>query len=241
MQQSSNNFYINGDYYQNKPTWDIEDSKWKAGIIYDLYKKNNLIPKRIADVGCGAGAILEELSKKDNSPELLEGFDISPQAIALAKKRENNKIKFYNKDFSGTKDLKTDLLLIIDVIEHIDDYFNFLRKIREKGSYFIFHVPIDLSCRTILKPHVLLQQRKSVGHIHYFSEEMIRWSLNDIGFKIIDWHYTKPVNDIQPGKSIKKKIKSILRNISFAINKPLSVKLWGSYSMLILAKPFQES
>lgn len=236
MKKSSNELYTSGKYLQNKPTWDVEDSEWKAKMIYDLYKKNKLTPKSVTEVGCGAGAILEELSIKDGNIEMLDGFDISPQAILLAKQRENNKVKFYNEDFISMEYAHPDLLLVIDVLEHVDDYYNFLRKLHDKSDFFIFHIPLDLSCRTILKPHILLQQRDTAGHIHYFSEEMVYWFLKDIGFEIIDWHYTKPLIDINKPSTFRIKIKKFLRNMSFAINKPLSAKLWGSYSMLILAR-----
>jgi hypothetical protein len=100
----------------------------------------------------------------------------------------------------------------------------------------MFHIPLDLSCRTILKPHILLQQRESVGHIHYFSKELVQWMLKDTGYEIIDWMYTKPMLDLKPPGTFKRRIKKILRNASFSINKDLSAKLWGSYSMMILAK-----
>ena len=126
--------------------------------------------------------------------------------------------------------------MIIDVVEHVDDFYEFLRRLKTKGRNFVFHVPLDLSCRTIMKPHVLLQQRQSVGHIHYFTKEIVEWALKDTGFEIIDWVYTKPIVDIDSADSPKRWIKKILRNLSFAINKDWSVKKWGGYSMMILAK-----
>jgi hypothetical protein len=65
---------------------------------------------------------------------------------------------------------------------------------------------------------------------------MVEWALKDTGFSIVDWLYTKPETDLVKTRSVKKRIKQILRNISFAINKDLSAKLWGGYSMMILAK-----
>jgi hypothetical protein len=100
----------------------------------------------------------------------------------------------------------------------------------------VFHIPLDVSARTIMKPHVLLQQRQSVGHIHYFSKEMAIWALQDTGYDIIDWVYTKPVVDVTRADSFKRFIKKTLRNISFAINKEWSVKKWGGYSLMILTK-----
>jgi hypothetical protein len=87
-----------------------------------------------------------------------------------------------------------------------------------------------------MKPHVLLQQRQSVGHIHYYTKEMAAWALKDTGYEIIDWVYTKPVVDTQPANSIMRGVKKILRNISFALNKDWSVKKWGGYSIMVIAK-----
>jgi hypothetical protein len=56
------------------------------------------------------------------------------------------------------------------------------------------------------------------------------------GFEVIDWVYTKPVVDIDRPDSFKRAIKKMLRNISFSLAKDWSVKKWGGYSMMILAK-----
>ena len=228
------NIYTDGTYLKNNPDWGRKDAGWKSKIISDLLKKNNLTPNEIVEVGCGAGAILQNLSHSFSDAQLT-GYDISPQAIGLAKEFENNKLHFYNED-AHDKNIHADLLLVIDVLEHVDDYYSFLEKLKPKSEYFVFHIPLDLSSRTILKPHVLLQQRDAVGHIHYFSKEMVLWALKDKGYTIIDWVYTKPIIDTDPPDSFKRRVKKILRNLSFSINKNLSAKLWGGYSMMILAK-----
>lgn len=236
MKQSSNDIYVNGEYFNNNPDWDIADARWKTDVIVDLLKRNKLNPKQVIEVGCGAGENLVELLKKDNGIEKLTGFDISPQAINLAAKKVTDKISFFNEDITGKENMHADLMLVIDVVEHVDDYYGFLRKLKTKSDWFVFHIPLDLSCRTVMKPHVLLQQRQSVGHIHYYSKEMVEWALLDTGYEIIDWEYTKPVVDVQPANSVKRFVKKILRNFSFAINKDWSAKKWGGYSMMILAK-----
>ena len=236
MKVSSNDLYVNGEYFKNNPNWDIADAKWKVEIIFNLLKKNNIAPKEVIEVGCGAGENLVELLKRDSSIEKLSGYDISPQAIALANGRSSDKISFYNEDCTLKENINADLILIIDVVEHVDDYYGFLRKLKAKSKYFVFHIPLDISCRTVLKPHVMLQQRHSVGHIHYYTKEMVEWALQDTGYEIIDWVYTKPVVDVQAADSFKRFIKKILRNISFAVNKDWSAKKWGGYSMMVFAK-----
>jgi len=47
--------YLNDDYLQANPTWDVEDSGWKARQVYDLIEKLQLPVGRVCEVGCGAG------------------------------------------------------------------------------------------------------------------------------------------------------------------------------------------
>ena len=236
MKISSDEMYISGAYYKNNPDWDIADAPWKAEIIYQLLKKNNIHPETVIETGCGAGYNLVELQKKEKGFTKLTGYDISPQAIELAKINSTENIRFLNEDITLTDKASSDLMLVIDVIEHVDDYYGFLRKLKSKSSYFVFHIPLDLAARTIMKPHVLLQQRSSVGHIHYFTKETAWWALTDTGYEIIDWTYTKPVVDVKKANSVKRWVKKCLRNLSFALNKDWSAKKWGGYSVMVLAK-----
>lgn len=233
---SSDDIYIDGTYLNNNPEWGIKDSEWKAKTILELVRKNNLLIRNVTEVGCGAGGILESLSKKMEKNVSFVGYDISPQAIAFAKQKEKENLHFFNEKYGSDNSIHTDLLLVIDVFEHVDDYYTFLENMKKKSDYFIFHIPLDLSCRTILKPHVLLQQRETVGHIHYFSKEMVLWFLKDKGYEILDWHYTKPVVDEEPSNNFKRRIKKSLRNLSFSVNEDTTAKFFGGYSMMILAK-----
>lgn len=236
MKTSSDEFYINGEYLKHNQTWGLEDVKWKANAIYKLLKKNNTPVSNIVDVGCGSGGILEELAQKDLNIQTLTGYDISPDAFDIATKRQTGKVSFVNADYTQTDFPPVDLLLAIDVIEHVDDFYGFLRKLKERSNHFVFHIPLDLCCRSIIKPHILLQQREAVGHIHYFTKEMALWFLKDTGYTIIDFVYTMPEIDVDPPRSFKQFVKKQLRRFSFFINKELSIKLWGGYSMMILLK-----
>ena len=80
-------------------------------------------------------------------------------------------------------------------------------KIISQLDFLVFHIPLDLACRTILKSHVLMQQRNAVGHIHYFTREMVQWALKDKGYTISDWMYTKPIIDVYPPDSFKRRVK----------------------------------
>jgi SAM-dependent methyltransferase len=227
--------YTEGDYLQQNPDWSAADSDWKAGMIADLLRKNATAFQTVAEVGCGAGGVLRGLQQQMGQGQY-SGYDISPQAIALAQRHQNQQLHFHNEDFTAQEYDVVDLLLMIDVAEHVQDYYHFLRQLKGKAHRFVFHIPLDMSCRTLLKPHVLLQQRQSVGHIHYFTKEQVWWILADCGYTVQDWHYTKPRIDIDRPVGMKATVKKWLRNAFYRISPGLSAKLWGGYSVLILAK-----
>ena len=236
MIPGKNEFYTGGGYLQNNPTWHAEDAMMKASVINGLITKHKLDSVNVVEIGCGAGANLVELGKLNPAIQVLKGFDISPQAISIAKPFENTRLSFYCEDFFLTDTAKPDVLLMIDVLEHVEDYIGFLQNLKERSNHFIFHIPLDLSCRTILKPHVLYQQRRSVGHIHYFSKEIIEWALEDAGYQVLDQVYTKPAIDTGAVKSLKGYAKKHLRNFSFFLNPHWSAKNWGGYSIMFLLK-----
>ena len=86
--------------------------------------------------------------------------------------------------------LLTISILLIDLIEHLEDYFQFLRSIKEKSHYAILHIPLEMFALSALYPQFLLGQRKKVGHLHYFSKEIALQMLRDLGFELFDYSYT---------------------------------------------------
>ncbi len=232
---TGDNIYTDGGYLKKNPSWGSEDSEWKAIEINKLIARNQLAARTVVEIGCGFGRILWHLSRLNKAISRLTGFDISPQAIQKAQELESDKLKFFQGDFAIGPAGYFDLVLVIDVIEHLENYFEFLRNIRDAGDKFIFHIPIDLSCRTLFKPHITLQQRRDVGHLHYFSHDHIEWILKDTGYVIIDWTLSYPEVDRNKPANFKSWLKKILRKISFTISKKWSVTLWGGYSIMILA------
>ncbi|MFS8083807.1 MAG: class I SAM-dependent methyltransferase [Ginsengibacter sp.] len=237
MAFSSDDLYTGSGYLKKNPNWDDDFSEWKAGLVMELIEKNKIQFKTVVEVGCGAGGILRHLYSNYKQAVSWRGFDISGDAIRLAKEKEHGSIEFFHADYLAiTTEQNAELILCIDVVEHIDHYYGFLQKLQSKSGQFIFHIPLDLSCRSLLKPHIMLQQRQTVGHLHYFSKEMVEWMLKETGYEIVEWFYTKAEIDLEKPKGLKSFLKKYLRKFSFAINKNLSAHLWGGYSMMIYAK-----
>ena len=129
----------------------------------------------------------------------------------------------------------SDVLLIIDVFEHVEDYFSFLKKLKGKGEYKIFHIPLDLSVSSVLRSTPIISARKLVGHIHYFTKETALATLKDTGYDVIDYFYTSGAVELK-NRSMKTNCLKIPRKLLYLLNKDLAVRLLGGFSLLVLAK-----
>jgi hypothetical protein len=183
-------------------------------------------------VGCGAGEILKQLSKKSPSTSLY-GYELSPQAFELCKSREDEKVKYFMENLLD-KDEHFELLLCIDVFEHVEDYIGFLKQLKQKANNHIFHIPLDITVSSVLR-NTMMSARQSVGHLHYFTPETALATLKDSGYEIVDYCFTPSFDDL-PSKTLKSKIARLPRKILYAISPKLMVKLLGGCSLLVLTK-----
>lgn len=231
----SKELYLDGKYLKQNPTWHSEDSPWKVQQILKIIRRNNLKPKKICEVGCGVGEILYQLSLNLNDDVSFVGYDISPQAIEESKRRAGPRLHFIEGDFLKEKTPLFDIVMGIDVIEHIENYYNFIRQIRGRGKYKIFHIPLDISAQSVLRGSPLMNRRNSVGHIHYFTKETALAALKDTGYTIIDHFYTSSSVD-RPSKSMANFLAKLPRKILFRVNQDVAVRILGGYSLMVLTK-----
>ncbi len=232
ISESSVEQYTDGSYLQNNPTWGVEDSPWKATQISTILRKNRITPKKIGEIGCGAGEILKQLSTSYPDTEFY-GYEISPQAFELSKNRSSEKIQFHLKNLLD-EDIFFDALLCIDVFEHVEDYFGFIRQIKNKAEYKIFHIPLDISVLSVIRAQMMVA-REGVGHLHYFSKETAIATLKDCGYEIIDSFYTTAFNDI-PAKKLRTQLARIPRKLLYGVSHDWGARLLGGSSLLVLAK-----
>ena len=231
----SDSIYKDGSYLDERPGWHVEDSPWKAKNILRILEKNNLNPKIICEIGCGAGEILNQLHNTMDSKCLFSGYDISPQAIQLAKERKKERLHFFQEDLIQIDNKNFDLVLAIDLIEHIEDIFQFLRSLRGLGEYKIFHIPLELSALSILRTSRLTLSRKQVGHIHYFNKDLALSILEETGYDILDYFYTKGSLEL-PRKTKKSWFMKWPRLLLDKINSDFCARLLGGNSLMVLTK-----
>ena len=228
------NIYTDGTYLTKNPLWHSDESPFKANQILRILQRNRLTPKSIAEIGCGAGEVLRQLQNKMDGDCRFWGYEVSPQALELCKGRANPRLQFKLADVSREEGAFFEMILVLDVIEHVEDYFGFLRGIRPKSDLKIFHFPLDLSVQAVLRKRGLLKRRELYRHIHYFTKETALETLKDVGYSILDHFYTP--RSIELAKETVQKIARAPRKICFSIHQDLTVRILGGYSLLVLAR-----
>lgn len=221
------------NYLKQNPSWHVEDSPWKAEQILKMIERNDIHPKSVAEIGCGVGEILNSLHKKMPEDVNFQGFDISPDAINLAKERAKERLSFRLENLIEVQET-FDLLLMIDVFEHVEDYIGFIKSCKGKAKYTIFHIPLDLSVHGLLRGK-LMNARKVVGHLHYFSKETALATLADSGYEVVDYFYTGKSIEL-PRKTLKSKLAVLPRKIMYGLNKDFTARTMGGFSLLVLVK-----
>ena len=226
--------YVDGTYLENNPAWHSGDSEWKANQIFQILQSNNQNPRSVVEVGCGAGGVVARLAKLMHEAKFV-GYDISSQAIELAKPKASDRVQFALGDYLVTQNQSFDLAICADVFEHIDDYFNFLRRLASKQNQVVFHVPLDLSLVSTLFPTILIKTRKLVGHVHYFNKETAEATIKDCGFDIVDSRITAGCLAF-PEPGVKGRLFWAIRKIFYSVNPKFAAKTLGGFSLLVLAK-----
>ncbi len=131
------------DHYeaQSKHWWFVAKKEIVLKTILNSVKNLNPDHAKILDAGCGCGLMLNDLQKLGQT----SGMDFSEEAIHFSQKIFSGVIKKGNlPNEVPFSENYFDLLIALDVIEHIDDDIGALKtffKILKKDGYGVLTVP----------------------------------------------------------------------------------------------------
>ncbi|MGN6498658.1 MAG: hypothetical protein ACTHKM_00745, partial [Tsuneonella sp.] len=143
-------------------------------------------------------------------------------------------LSFHVGEYAGSAGPPADLLMAIDVIEHVEDYMGFVRDTRGKAALKLFHIPLDLSVQGLLRNSPLMRARRLVGHLHYFSKDTALATLRDCGHEVIDWSYTHSAETMPD--SARTRLFNVGRRAMRLIDTDFAVTLMGGASVLVLTR-----
>jgi len=191
--------YLTKDYGWKKPQTCAHD--YLLPTIFNKTKKielpNNL---RILDSGCGGGHIMNNFFKMGF--ENIWGFDIAESGINVARSNFpelGDRLAIhsvYDKNLPNSLAFKEyDLVLSIEVIEHLYSPETYIKNIREwlkTGGYVILTTPyhgylknLAIALTNKFDKHMTVQWEG--GHIKFFSKTTLTQLFKECGFSVLEF------------------------------------------------------
>jgi len=234
--------YVDGSYWQQAaPNYFLTDSSWKAHHLFSLIDRTylNKYTKRrlnVCEVGCGVGGVLSgfvELIRKQGISCSGTGYDISYEAIEKARSLFPN-ISFEVTDIHNIQ-RKSDILLLVDVLEHVNNPLEFLSKCLDLSDLLVIHLPLDINYwgRLLIGKSYYKYLEEDRGHIHFFEKKTALELIHSVGADVIDWKYTKWGIEHDFDRSKSGRIARLLRTIGFHLNEDLSARYFGGASIAL--------
>lgn len=227
--------YDSGAYLAANEGWHSEDAEFKFAYVAALIDRHALSPRRVVDIGCGAGKGSRLIGGRYAAQ--VAGYDPSPQAIALAEATPHPANVSFVCGGLATAPCDFDLGVMLDVFEHVDDYIGFLREARRHARRWIFHIPLDLNAFSALRDGHMMS-RAAFGHLHYFSETSALATLDYCGFTVRDVIHTPGFMQHFRTKRTLRSMPAFLPRVLlyYAISPRLCARLLGGVSLMVLAE-----
>ncbi len=146
-----------------------------------------------AEIGCGNGSFLLPLAEeldRNGCDYQLTGYDIAPNAIAMAREdsADNPRLQFELGSADAPAE-RLDAVFLLDVLEHVENPYEFLRQVCEKAERVIVHLPLEQSWAHLLmkRPSRSFERFR---HIHFFSWTTARILFEVCGCRIERYQFT---------------------------------------------------
>ena len=179
----------------------IEDTIDYISILND---KNNIHPKHrltgyhrffieriraeehVLDIGCGNGAVAFDVAKATGA--YVTGIDKDEKSIQFAQNKwKCNNLQFFVKDATKLNSQHYDVVILSNVLEHIEDRMGFLRKILKNihPSKVLVRVPMhDRHWHVNMKKELGVDHRSDTAHFTEYTNESFLSEVKKAGFAI---------------------------------------------------------
>jgi len=141
----------------------------------------------VLDIGCGNGSLTRDLAKK---AKRVVGIDCNEKYIAQAKKNNGAANIEYVLGDVVVYDFreKFDVLVLSNVLEHIEKRKEFLQKIKPIANRFLIRVPmLNRDWLTVYKKEMGVEYRLDKTHFIEYTLQDIEQELKQAGFQIKDY------------------------------------------------------
>ena len=181
---------------QRHAEWLRRGAAHKADSIQLLLARNEIQADSILELGCGTGAVLAELHKRNLASEYF-GVDFSREAIQYM-------TELYPDVQGASADIvqnpnpfgkrSFDVVIVCHTIEHLEDPMAFLKAAEHIDfTYMIAEVPLEDLFFGRVKALLKDRTKNAAGHVQFFTSESFRTLLRKADFDLVDERNYVPV------------------------------------------------
>ncbi|MEA2389048.1 MAG: hypothetical protein QOG41_1821 [Thermoleophilaceae bacterium] len=139
-------------------------------------------PDRLVEIGCGDGALLAELMRRDAAGNLT-GYDVSGEAVRAARRRGVHADVFDGIRVPAPDDA-FDVAVLSHVLEHVADPPALLREAARLAPTVVVEVPLE---RSVSGQRPSRRERSSaIGHVQSLDRKAVRELVTGAGLRITD-------------------------------------------------------
>jgi SAM-dependent methyltransferase len=166
--------------------WRELGARGKADHVVDLVGRASLPAGSVAEIGCGDGSLLAELSSRGIG-ESLSGFDISSAAVELARARAVPRVvrlEVFDGVSLPVEDGAFDLGVLSHVLEHVREPVPLLREAARACRGLIVEVPLERNAsggRSAKR-----SSSSEIGHVQTLDRAAVRSLVAGAGLRVAE-------------------------------------------------------
>jgi 2-polyprenyl-3-methyl-5-hydroxy-6-metoxy-1,4-benzoquinol methylase len=166
---------------QNRHPWELSRATCLAREVLEIYQKTDAEVVEIADIGAGDlffdDVLIPLLHQEKSIPFRFTAIDSNFEHL-------NATHLYQARDIDALAERSCHIVLMMDVLEHIEKDAMFLRHIKNKlvpGGYILITVPAY--------PHLFTPKDHFVGHFRRYTASMLSSTIREAGLEIERMHY----------------------------------------------------
>ena len=167
--------------------FDLSDSshfwmQWRFRELLKIVNKINQKPTRILEIGCGTGVVMQQF--EEHLQWCIDGCDLNIAALSNTHKVCGNLYQYNIHDLHPDLTGKCDIVLLLDVLEHIEDDGAFLQsavKHLKPGGFIIINVPALQS--------LFSRYDERVGHQRRYNTRQLTKLMRSHDLSNVESHY----------------------------------------------------
>jgi 2-polyprenyl-3-methyl-5-hydroxy-6-metoxy-1,4-benzoquinol methylase len=154
---------------------------------HDFFLDNINSTDIVLDIGCGNGFNTHFIAEKAKK---VIGIDINEENIAYAKRNFlSDNIDYFSANIMDYKfNQKFDVIVLSNVLEHIEDRIKLLKKIKNMGKRFLIRVPmINRSWMVLYKKELGMEYRLDKTHLIEYTIDSFIEELGESELEIVSY------------------------------------------------------